>query len=46
MLTPMQFIYEAAKKTPKVVTPSEKEIIYTFPETPECKDTNVECWRW
>jgi hypothetical protein len=42
MITPMQFIYEAAKKTPKVITPSGKEIFYEFLETPECKDKK--CW--
>jgi hypothetical protein len=42
MVTPMQFIYEAAQATPKVITPSGKEILYTFPEIPECEDDR--CW--
>lgn len=42
VLTPTQFIYQAAQKTPKVITPSGKEIEYTFPEAPDCKDDL--CW--
>lgn len=42
MITAMQFIYEAAKKTPVVITPAGKEVKYTFLEVPECKDKR--CW--
>lgn len=42
MITPMQFIYEAAKKTPNIGTPSGKQITYTFPPAPGCKDDK--CW--
>lgn len=42
MITPTQFIYQAAQKTPRVMTPSGKEIEYTFPEVPECEDEL--CW--
>ncbi len=42
MISAMQFIYEAAKKTPKVITPSGKEMIYEFPTVPACKDKK--CW--
>jgi len=42
MITPTQFIYQAAQKTPRVMTPSGKEIGYTFPEVPECEDEL--CW--
>lgn len=41
-LTSMQFLYNAAKKKPRVITPSGKEIIYEFPDTPECEDAR--CW--
>lgn len=42
MITPTQFIYQAAQKTPRVMTPSGKEIGYSFPEVPECEDEL--CW--
>ncbi len=42
MITAMQFIYQAAQKTPTIITPAGKEVIYTFPETPNCEDAR--CW--
>lgn len=42
MITPTQFIYEAAKKTPQVITPAGKEITYDFPELPGTDEKY--CW--
>lgn len=41
-MTPTQFIYQAAQRTPKVMTPSGKEVVYAFPEAPNCEDAL--CW--
>lgn len=42
IFSPTQFIYEAAKKTPKVIAPSGKEVEYSLPNVPQCEDEK--CW--
>lgn len=43
MISAMQFIYQAAKRTPIVTTPSRKDVIYAFPDNiPPCQDKK--CW--
>lgn len=41
-MTPTQFILEAARKTPRVFLPMDKEINYTFESYPEARDDY--CW--
>jgi len=38
LITPTNFIYQAAQKTPVIQLPMNKQVIYTFEDYPEVKD--------